>query len=197
MKIVYGENPFVTKVLLTDIEKLKLWYELKVRELEERLYDAHFHLTEEKYKDDVRVLSALDPSYYTEEDDGVKSKLDQRVDRLYGSFVGELEGGFHVGDCTCVPCSCVKCHAESMVGVDTIALLGKHEAHVLWDVFMAEGNEDITCIEVYERLVAKGAPVATEDWHVGHIDRWGAEYVRALKWLKSYMDVLKGTTIER
>ena len=42
----------------------------------------------------------------------------------------------------------MKCHAESMVGVDTIALLGKHEARVLWEVFMAEGNEDITCIEV-------------------------------------------------
>lgn len=197
MKIVYGENPFVTKVLLTDIEKLKLRYDLKVRELENRLYDAYFYLTEEKYKDEARVLSALDPSYYTEEEDGVKTKLDERVDKLYACFIEDLEEGYHVGDCTCVPCSCSKCHAESMVGVDTIALLGKHEAHVLWEEFMENGNDNITCIEVYDRLVAKGAPVATEDWHVAHLDRWGAEYVRALKWLKSYMFVLKGTTIER
>ncbi len=34
----------------------------------------------------------------------------------------------HCGDCTCIACSCDKCHAEELLGIHTTRGLGKHEA---------------------------------------------------------------------
>ena len=44
MRIVYGENPLWTSVLLNESEKKELWYRVKIAEMEDMLFSAHFHL---------------------------------------------------------------------------------------------------------------------------------------------------------
>lgn len=93
-------------------------------------------------------------------------------------FLAELEK-VHCGDCTCVPASCTKCHAEETAGVETTAGLGRHEGHAL-SGFKAGTTID----EMVEKL--KVPSVATEDWQRPHIGRWTAERSRALAWLIKY-----------
>lgn len=62
--------------------------------------------------------------------------------------------GYHMGDCTCVPASCPKCYAESLLGVDTIEGLGKYEAGKIHDVFCPHNDFDERTIdEVLEELM--------------------------------------------
>jgi hypothetical protein len=44
---------------------------------------------------------------------------------------GEVESGFHGGDCTACPCTCPRCHYETYYGVST-ATFGKREG---WRLF--------------------------------------------------------------
>ena len=127
MKITYNKNPLFTTVELDENEKKELWYKIKIQEMEEILFSAHFYL-EEKYFDLKRAKDDLDPDYYCNEEDNKKSKLDERCDMLLETFLSELQSN-HIGDCTCVACSCMKCHAEGLLGIDTIKGLGKHTAH--------------------------------------------------------------------
>ena len=48
MKITYNKNPLLTTVELDENEKKELWYKIKIKEMVEILFSAHFYL-EEKY----------------------------------------------------------------------------------------------------------------------------------------------------
>ena len=63
MKITYNKNPLLTTVELDENEKKELWYKIKIKEMEEILFSAHFYL-EEKYFDLERAKDDLDPDYY-------------------------------------------------------------------------------------------------------------------------------------
>jgi hypothetical protein len=128
MKITYNKNPLRTTVELDEHEKEILWYKVKVKEMEEDMLSAQFHLTQEKYYDMNKVKEHLDPEYFMSNGPGEeKSGLDQRVDMLTTFYISQLMG-WHCGDCTCVPCSCLKCAAEELIGIDTIKGLSKHQA---------------------------------------------------------------------
>lgn len=48
----------------------------------------------------------------------------------------------HVGDCTCVPASCSRCHAESALGLNTFPF-SKHVGHALSEMaFQAYASEE-------------------------------------------------------
>jgi hypothetical protein len=119
VKITYAENPLRTTVELDEHDREVFWLKLKVKELEDRLFDVHFSLTEAQFIDLDRAKREADPAYYIQEDDGEKTPLDKRVDRLFNSFVRELVSE-HCGDCTSTACSCIKCRAEGILGIDTV-----------------------------------------------------------------------------
>lgn len=153
MIINYHPNPLRTTVDLDDDDRQRLRLKLIIEELEERIYGAHFHLEPGDSFDPVEALKELDV-------DSLESEsFDKRIDKLLNHYTEELQG-IHCGDCTCVPCSCSKCHAEHLLGIDTTKGLHKHPAHYINSAY-CDGRE--TLDEALEHL-ANYIPVRSGDW---------------------------------
>lgn len=152
MNIIYTENPLCSRVELDAHEAQRFWDRIKIDEMEELLFDAHFHMQDDAYHDMVAARRAVDPDYYMS-DDG-PTKLDQRVQVLYDHYMSELVSS-HGGDCTCLPATCSKCHAESKLGIDTTKGLGKHAGSYLMGMF--RGPEEKTCAQVIATMQANEA----------------------------------------
>jgi hypothetical protein len=187
MKITYAQNPLCSVVELDERERNLLWHKIKLEEYQELLFSAHFRLTEGEHFDLAAARAELDPAYWCT--DG-KSKLDERVDEIGAHYIEELKGG-HCGDCICVACSCAKCHAEHLLGIDTIKGLRKHSGPQIAGAF---GTQRQTCAEAIAWL--EGNPpskTCKEAWHAPHIARWAQEQLAAIAWLKHYHStILKG-----
>lgn len=191
MKIKYAQNPLLSIIELDDTERTILWYRIKVKEMEEMLFEAHFYLQEgREYFSIERARTAVEADYYCTDD---KSPLDKRVDMLYECALSELTSR-HSGDCTCFACSCAKCWTEQLLGIDTIKGLGKHEAHKIQSIFHAD--ENISAAEALVRMQNQAPIEVTKDWHEQHIERWRAERIRALEWFSNYTTTLAGTTVD-
>lgn len=142
MKITYTPNPLATVVELEPHERELLKLKLKLEIYEDKLFDAHWALTS-RLKD-ISSLKALaleeavaearkelDPSKWIEDD----SPIHARLEELTNHYVSELMMG-HVGDCTAFPMSCSKCHAENLLGIDTLGpKSGKHVLYRIASVF--------------------------------------------------------------
>lgn len=186
MEIKYNQNPLRTNVFLTDVEKEQYRYKILKDIIEEEIISVNVYMSgaiklDEGYKDledygkkEIKRLSEMF------DDDGI----DQEVEHQFDWMIKELEQHDHCGDCTCVPTSCGKCHAEHILGIDTIRGLGKHEAASFSSFF--RNNPDATAKECLEYLQNK--PItATEDWHHHHLERWKNERENAIGWLKNYI----------
>lgn len=218
MKITYNKNPLCTTVELDEHEKKELWYKIKCNELVDLLFDAHFHLQDEtKWFDLDKARKALEPKYYLEDEDengieNLKSRLaaddwpsraeglNARVTMLQEHYIQELMG-FHIGDCTCVPCSCSKCHAEGLLGINTLKGLGKHSAYKIDGAFGKNNERSID--EALESLknYSTEPPADLTGWDkVGdwekHVPRWTAEAKAAYEWLKQYNENFLCTRME-
>lgn len=177
MKITYAQNPLATIIELDEVEKQLLWYRIKVERLEDRLFDAHFHLQDDKYHDVEAAKRTVDPQFYCTDE---KSPVEQQVDTLLDEYLHELQQS-HVGDCTCVPMSCMKCHAEGLLGIHTTKGLNKHAAHNVEHAF----DNVQTCEEAINWL--QDTPINT-DWpgSLEHLPRWKKEREDAINWLINY-----------
>lgn len=188
MKINWHKNPLCTTVELNEQDKRELRWKIRAAELLELLEEAHVYLQDGPQFDLTKARKAVSADYYLAEDGA--SKLDERVDVLLAHFIGELSSN-HVGDCTCVSSSCSKCHAESLLGIDTIPGLEKHAAHKIAGAFGRQNeaslDEAIESLRTYDPK----APVDLESWSkVGgwekHVPRWKSEAAAAHAWLVDY-----------
>jgi hypothetical protein len=183
MKITYKENPLDTVVELDEHEKKELWYKIKIDEMEDRLFMAHYYYNKEGGADDVQYY--LDPEYYCTDE---KSPLDKRCDQMLEWFIEELKG-YHNGDCTCVPASCIKCHAERKLGIDTIEGLGKHSAHKIDHAFREHGTIDavLESLKEFNPKISDVWKNNREGWEE-HLPRWKQEAKHAYDWLLKYKE---------
>ena len=190
MKINYHKNPLYTTIDLEENEKKELWYKIKVAEIEELLSSAAFSLEEGQYFDLERARKAVETEYYWPEDDG-KSSLDKRCDKLLEHYLQELQS-YHVGDCTCVACSCSKCHAESLLGINTMPGIGKHSAYKVSGAFGKDNHKTIDeAIESLSKFEIDPEKYNTESWkklggYEQYVPRWKAEQEHAHAWLIQY-----------
>ena len=134
MKITYTPNPLNTVVELEphEIELLRL--RLKIEQYEEMIFSAHHALTAglDKDKASAEAAETLDPNHWCCDE---PSRLDGRVDELLQHYLDELRGA-HAGDCTAFAAPCLKCHAEDLLGIDTLVPYpGKAALHRIHTTF--------------------------------------------------------------
>jgi len=186
MKIIYQDNPLDTIVELTESDQKEFWLKIKIAEMENILESAWLE-SNKTYYDIEKIRKDVDVDYWSS-DDNTKTKLDERVDELFDIYISELNGS-HIGDCTCVPCSCTKCHAEELLGINTIQGLKKHAASMIESAFSEYKtiDEAIYSLENYVPDRTKGG------WDSESDERW--ECARptfieqandAANWLKRY-----------
>lgn len=203
MKITYTQNPLKTIVELDEHEKRELWHRIRFEQMLDMLFSVHFELTcrGDTPPDLERIKKEVDPDYYLNDAEGTpdKTRLDARCDALLEHYLEELQGS-HAGDCTCFAMSCSKCHAESVLGIDTIKGLGKHPGHKIMSAF-SRGRDpaddtrwlpDRTLDEAIEQL-RNYDPKPTSVWSsveafYSNVPRWKAEAKSALEWLEAYRD---------
>lgn len=196
MKIIHNKNPLCTIVELDYNEKKELWYKIKIEIMEEWLSSTHFYLEEGEYFNLEKARKYSNTENYISNDDNVKSKLDTFSDELLETYISELKSN-HCGDCTCVPCSCMKCHAESLLGIDTIPGLNKHAAHYINSAF---GYKNYNTIEQALEYLLNHKPVKSKGWENAtqedfdkYLARWNKQATEAYEWLLSYKNKLENS----
>ena len=201
MKITYTENPLRTTVELDAADRELLWWKIKAAEIEELLFSVHCSLDGQLFEVDIaRAKRCADPAYYMAENDGEKSKLDIRVDRILYWCLRELQSS-HCGDCTCQPASCLKCRAEAYIGIDTISGVGKHELRAIESAFtvkLPDGTagqrtiaEALEVLRTYKPdlvMPASWEPHYTQEYYDSCAERWKGEAAEAYEWLKGYKE---------
>jgi len=203
MKIIYYPNPLRTRVYLNDLEKENFRLRYKVEYLHDIISGVRYRLKEDPNKKlecpnpNMNGLThwelarkQIPENFYTDE-------FDEHITEMANYYLNDLENGYHCGDCTCVPCSCSKCHAEYLLGIDTIKGLGKHEAHkidALFNPVRMSTFDTRTIDEVLELLknyhIEKTKPESwsnfQQEYYESHIPRWNREAENAYKWLLNY-----------
>jgi hypothetical protein len=189
MKIIWKENPLATVIELDEHDKSLLRLRIEVADLKERIGMARFDLNpadREWHNKNIKprsleeaVDSALQMLYESTE---------ERLNEQFNEYVNDLAGE-HCGDCTCVACSCSKCRAEDLVGVNTTKGLGKHEGSCIAGAFWPKDGRVPTLQEAIESL---RNPKFVNTWTSRredfdqYIPRWTAESKRAAEWLVAY-----------
>lgn len=199
MKIIYNENPLRTVVELDEHDRQILWLKVKVKELEDKLFSVHYSLDKEWMNGEhfsvERARKEADPDYYLQEEDE-KTPLDKRVDQLVEHYIQELVGS-HCGDCTCVAMSCSKCHAEKIIGVDTLKPYpGKHELAYIDRAFEYKVNgvtkqrtlrAALDYLRDYSPSTEKpDSWKMSQEYYNECVTRWKGESARAYEYLKNY-----------
>lgn len=171
---------------LSETDQKEFWLKIKISRMENILESVWFKSSKSDYNIN-EIRKDLDIDYWCPEDN-IKSKLDERVDELFNIFMAELRGS-HIGDCTCVPCSCTKCYAEELMGINTIPGLKQHAASMIESAFSEHKtiDEAIYFLENYVPDRTKGG------WDSESDERWdevSPEFIEQAKdaaiWLKNY-----------
>lgn len=192
MRIIYNENPLRTVVELDAQDREVLWLKVKVEELQDKLFDVHFHLTEPQYFNVTTAQKAADPEKYIKEDDQEKTPLDERVDMMFEYYVKSL-ADTHVGDCTKVACSCLKCRAEGILGVDTLTPSpGSGALHAISGAFGKNTtlSEAIAYLKSYRVDATKpdSWKHSAQEEYASHIKRWEKQASDAYEYLRQYAE---------
>lgn len=180
MKIEWNENPLRTKVIISDEEAAALVLKMKTNTMLRQSKIAKKYLEE---GDAEKALQWIDQIVTDSERESAYDNPKSYQEALLDT---------HIGDCTCVACTCMKCISEYELGIDTISGLGKHEAHAIACAFgdwMVDDGGAVSIDVALERLKNwKPKEDALKDWdnRDDHIQRWIREHKVAYEWLLKY-----------
>ena len=189
MKINWHPNPFLTKIELDEQDKKNLLNASKVDQYEELLCGLDLRLDGKIRKDEPITLEIVKKEV-GKWGNICEMDVDSEDFTRVLSFVDDI----HMGDCTCVPCSCTRCYAEDLLGVNTLPI-GKHVAHKIDGAFFKK-DETKTIDEAIEAL---SRPYTYEERHECYKNyseenymsltvRWSKEREAAAEWLKKYKE---------
>lgn len=111
------------------------------------------------------------------------------------TYVEELSEGMHFGDCTSVPCSCMKCYAEYLLDFSTLSLFSKSSVYKIGNVFAK--NPDFTIDEAIDFLGGQGyvdyISTPNENWkdkndYMKWVPTWVEQAKVASEQLKQYKE---------
>lgn len=182
MIINWNQNPIRTTFTLTDHEKEIFKLKCIIDEYRDAIVGADFHLAPGEYFDVKRAKEYLQ--------DAIDEK---RAEAPFGynDYLEAMESGYHCGDCTCVPMTCTKCVAESILGTWSTDGLHKHWAYKI-DNAVTEGGGINQGIERLRNYDPKPDGIWAEPTHnqmfYDHLPRWKNEAAHALEWLIAYRD---------
>jgi hypothetical protein len=187
MEIIWYKNPLATVIKIDDQDRELMRAKIENDTLWGYVYHAQFRANPklDRYDKDeaIKQLVSID-----------HDRVDKRVDEMLEFYTADLEG-VHIGDCTCVPCSCTKCYAEYMLGVDTIEGLGKHEASSISSAFEKHGDIDAVIesldnykVQPFAENKAWHGGQFTEEYYNSWISEWTLQAKRAAEWLKNYKE---------
>lgn len=196
MKFEWNVNPLATKVFLDDADRKYLRLAIRFDAAQDSISYRDLRDTAKTPEDAERYakyIKGYDDITYDE--DHVSAKIDESV----AMYEEELLSS-HCGDCVCFCCSCIKCHAESYLGIDTIKGLGQHPASKLESCFTDTSTKPWSYVErtaedVINILSTPMKREKNEHWknhtqeeYEKHIPRWEADRERALIWYKKYVE---------
>ncbi len=179
MIIRHKSNPLRTVIELNDHDRTILRLKLEIEELENRVYGAYVCLED---GDASKALARLNVRGL--EDEPLAKRLD-----IMMRYSLEALNEEHMGDCVCEPCSCSKCHAENLLGIDTIEGLGKHAANHIRSAFGDNRgiDEAIAWLTDYQPQPSpEWLRVASKEAFKLHVPRWRQEASEAADWLRDY-----------
>lgn len=210
MEIIYQHNPLLNKVILNETEKKLLFWKIVLSEFEDIVWTLKFRL--ESYLD-----NRLDPDQITYEP--IKQytkeflanpirKTYEKIDTLaeemikieYNEekikyFVDALQE-MHDGDCISQPCSCLKCHAESMLDIESMPNcpcdigLGLVYAFQTKDEFVGDKK---TIDEAIDFLTNRDyTEYEAQEFYKPHVDRWIERDKKAKEYLIYYKKEVLG-----
>lgn len=188
MIIEYNKNPLYSVIILDDADKKELKQKIRIHILEEMLFEGWLYLEDGTHFDLDKAKKRLKIEY---EEDGETSNIDRMCEHMYDYCLAELSF-IHSGDCTCVAASCGKCRVEELLGIDTIAGLGKHSANKIDNAFGKRNEKTID--EALEYLKNyHPIPENPEKWEkIGgyeqYMPRWKDEAKYAYDWLLNYKE---------
>lgn len=186
MKIIWNQNPFLTKVEIDERDKHMILLAYQNEEFSNILCHLKLDLFGEFDRPALTDLEEI-KRRVAKWGDICNTDIDSEVVQEYISYLDDE----HCGDCTCVPASCVRCWVEDMLGINTIKGLGKHSAYKVQGAFGKDGSKTID--EAIAVLEKKPEYKKSDSWpdSVGydvHIPRWEKEREAALNWLKAYKE---------
>ena len=149
------------------------------------LFQAYFHLKDGENFNLDKAKVAVDPNYYLEDN----NELDKRCDLLLEHFLFELQS-WHDGDCTCLPCGCSKCLAESFLEIDTIKHLNKIAGYQIKQAFNDTNNIDnaLEKLKNYRPIKGKSWENISQSEFDKHIPKWNSDAKYAYDWLCNYKE---------
>lgn len=186
MKINWNQNPFWTSVEIDDRDKQMLLLAIQNEQYTEILCSLNLDLNGKYNRPALTDLEAIKKEVGKW---GEICNLDVDSEEVQ-NYISYLDTG-HMGDCTCVPCSCMRCQVEEMLGINTIKGLGKHQASKVQGAFGKDGSRTID--EAIASLDATPEYKRSPTWpdSVGydiHIPRWESERKSAAAWLRRYKE---------
>ena len=186
MKINWHPNPFRTTIEIDDHDKHMILLAIQNEEYTNILCRLDLDLNGKYNRPALTDLEVVKKEI-GKWGDICNLSVDSEEVQYYISYL-DTE---HMGDCTCVPCSCLRCRVEEMLGIDTIKGLGKHQAYKVQGAFGKDGNKTIDeAIASLEQIPEYKKPDSWPD-SVGydvHIPRWESERKSAAVWLRKYKE---------
>jgi hypothetical protein len=187
MKINWNPNPLATTVELDNNDKRRILLYIQSERYESILCGLDLWLEGKINKDTPATIEEIHKRV-SKWGDICNMEIDHPCVQ---ELVEELQG-IHIGDCTCHAASCMKCHAESALGIDTIKGLGQHQANKIMNAFnkgssIEEAIENLRKPYLYEDRHPAWEKYSREDYEK-HFTRWQAEKDVAITWLLRYKE---------